>query len=133
MNEIFEFETRVYYADTDAGGIVYHSNYLNFCERARTELLRAKGIVQSKLISDFGISFVVKSIKIDFNRPAKLDDLLTIRTQIIESSSIILKMKQNIFNTKGENIIEAKVEIVCLNKNSKPVRIPKTICDTIFI
>lgn len=128
MNKIFEFVIRVYYADTDAGGVVYHSKYLDFCEKARTELLREKGIIQTKLKSDTGIIFVVKFLKIDYKKPAKLDDLLTVRTQIIENSGVIIKMSQNIFNKNEENIAQIQVELVCLNKDSKPIRIPKNIC-----
>lgn len=128
MTKTFEFKTRVYYADTDAGGVVYHSTYLDFCEKARTELLRELNIIQPKLKSDFGITFVVKSLKIDYKRSAKLDDLLIIKTQIVENTGIILKMNQEIFNENDENIANAIVEIVCLNKDLRATRIPKEIC-----
>lgn len=131
MSEVFEFQTRVYYADTDAGGVVYHSTYLDFCEKGRTELLREKGIIQTKLKSDFGIIFVVKSLKIDYKRSAKLDDLLTIKTQVVENNGIVIKMDQEIFNENNESITLVKVEIVCLNKDSKPIRIPKDICEVL--
>ncbi len=131
MNKIFEFITRVYYADTDAGGVVYHSKYLDFCEKARTELLREKGIIQTKLKLDLGITFVVKFLKIDYKKPAKLDDLLTIKTQIVENSGLIIKMNQNIFNENEENIAQIQVELVCLNKDFKPIRIPKNICEAL--
>ncbi|MDD2840278.1 MAG: tol-pal system-associated acyl-CoA thioesterase [Rickettsiales bacterium] len=131
MSKIFEFRTRVYYADTDAGGVVYHSTYLDFCEKARTELLRENEIIQTELKSNFGIVFVVKSLKIDYKKSAKLDDLLTIKTQVIENSGIIIKMNQDIFNENTETIAQIQVEIVCLNKDSRPVRIPKNICEVL--
>ena len=128
MTKTFEFKTRVYYADTDAGGVVYHSTYLDFCEKARTELLREEGIIQTKLKSDFGITFVVRSLKIDCKKSAKLDDLLTIKTQIVENTGIILKMNQEIFNENNDNVANALVEIVCLNKDLRATRIPKDLC-----
>ncbi|HSQ97178.1 MAG TPA: tol-pal system-associated acyl-CoA thioesterase [Rickettsiales bacterium] len=131
MTKTFEFKTRVYYADTDAGGVVYHSTYLDFCEKGRTELLREKGIIQTKLKSDFGITFVVKSLKIDYKKSAKLDDLLIVKTQIVENTGIILKMNQEIFNENNDNISSVQVEIVCLNKDLKPIRIPKDICEVL--
>ena len=128
MTKTFEFKTRVYYADTDAGGVVYHSTYLDFCEKARTELLREESIEQSKLKSEYGIIFVVKSLKIDYRKSARLDDLLVIRTQIIENTGIVLKMSQEVFNENNENIASVMVEIVCLNKDLRATRIPKEIC-----
>lgn len=128
MTKTFEFKTRVYYSDTDAGGVVYHSTYLDFCEKARTELLRELDILQPKLKSDFGITFVVKSLKIDYKKSAKLDDLLIIKTQIIENTGIILKMNQEIFNENNDNIASVVVEIVCLNRDLRATRIPKEIC-----
>ena len=85
MTDIFKYNFRVCYADTDTGGVVYHSKYLDICERARGEFLRSKGIIQTKLIEEFGVFFVVKSLTIDYKKPAKLDNLLTVETKIIET------------------------------------------------
>ena len=74
--ENFTYNVRVYYDSTDAGGVVYHSKYLDFCERARTEFLRSKNIIQSKLFEESGIGFVVKNASLEFKKSAKLDDLL---------------------------------------------------------
>ncbi|MDR2527100.1 MAG: YbgC/FadM family acyl-CoA thioesterase [Rickettsiales bacterium] len=118
------FNIRVYYADTDAGGIVYHSRYLDFCEKARAEYLREKGISQSSILEEYGIAFAVKDIQVIYKRPAKLDDLLTIKTKVIENTGVIIKMKQEIY--KDETLIsDIFVSLVCINKNLKPVKIPK--------
>lgn len=116
------FETRVYYSDTDAGGVVYHSRYLDFCEKARTEFLRERGIIQSKL--DF--AFVVNYCNICYKKPARLDDLLVIVTEIKKITKIAIKMVQKVF-LKDENklLIEIEVGIVCVDKDFRLVRIPE--------
>ncbi|GMO56520.1 MAG: tol-pal system-associated acyl-CoA thioesterase [Rickettsiales bacterium] len=118
------FNVRVYYADTDAGGIVYHSKYLDFCERARTELLRENGFIQSKM----SVGFVVKNAEIEYKKSAKLDDLLTIKTDIVENKGVVLKLKQEI--TKDNDLIfTMNINLVCVNMELKPVRMPKEILD----
>ena len=102
--ENFDFNVRVYYDSTDAGGVVYHSRYLDFCERARTEFLRSRGIIQSKLLAESGIGFVVKNANLEFKKSAKLDDLLQISTKIIENNGIIIKMSQEIYLISREGI-----------------------------
>ena len=127
MSEIFEYYFRVCYADTDAGGVVYHGKYFDICERARDEFLRSKGIIQTKLIDDYGVAFVVKSAKIDYKRPAKLDDLLRIETKVVENTGIVLKINQKIFDENNEQKIELDIEVVCLNKSFRLTKIPKSI------
>ena len=83
-NQTFSWPTRVYYEDTDAGGVVYHSQYLNFLERARTEWLRHLGFDHNNLRDEFKLVFVVHSMQIQFKKPAKLDDLLTISSELIK-------------------------------------------------
>ena len=134
--ENFDFNVRVYYDSTDAGGVVYHSRYLDFCERARTEFLRSRGIIQSKLFAESGIGFVVKNANLEFKKSAKLDDLLQISTKIIENNGIIIKMSQEIYlisregiNTPKDLLFEMSVNLVCINKNFRPTRIPKDIVE----
>lgn len=134
--ENFDFNVRVYYDSTDAGGVVYHSRYLDFCERARTEFLRSKGIIQSKLFAESGIGFVVKNANLEFKKSAKLDDLLQISTKIIENNGIIIKMSQEIYlisregiDTPKDLLFEMSVNLVCINKNFRPTRIPKDIVE----
>ena len=134
--ENFDFNIRVYYDSTDAGGVVYHSRYLDFCERARTEFLRSRGIIQSKLLAESGIGFVVKNANLEFKKSAKLDDLLQISTKIIENNGIIIKMSQEIYlisregiDTPKDLLFEMSVNLVCINKNFRPTRIPKDIVE----
>lgn len=134
--ENFDFNVRVYYDSTDAGGVVYHSRYLDFCERARTEFLRSRGIIQSKLLAESGIGFVVKNANLEFKKSAKLDDLLQISTKIIENNGIIIKMSQEIYlisregiDTPKDLLFEMSVNLVCINKNFRPTRIPKDIVE----
>ena len=134
--ENFDFNLRVYYDSTDAGGVVYHSRYLDFCERARTEFLRSRGIIQSKLLAESGIGFVVKNANLEFKKSAKLDDLLQINTKIIENNGIIIKMSQEIYlisregiDTPKDLLFEMSVNLVCINKNFRPTRIPKDIVE----
>ena len=134
--ENFDFNVRVYYDSTDAGGVVYHSRYLDFCERARTEFLRSRGIIQSKLFTESGIGFVVKNANLEFKKSAKLDDLLQISTKIVENNGIIIKMSQEIYLISREGIdmpkdllFEMSVNLVCINKNFRPTRIPKDIVE----
>lgn len=131
MTEIFEYYFRVCYADTDAGGVVYHGKYFDICERARGEFLRSKGILQTKLIEDYDVAFVVKSAKIDYKRPAKLDDLLKIETKVVENTGVVLKMNQKIFDENNEQKIELDIEVVCLNRNFRLTRIPKNIIESL--
>lgn len=134
--ENFDFNVRVYYDSTDAGGVVYHSRYLDFCERARTEFLRSRGIIQSKLFTESGIGFVVKNANLEFKKSAKLDDLLQISTKIVENNGIIIKMSQEIYlisregvDTPKDLLFEMSVNLVCINKNFRPTRIPKDIVE----
>lgn len=92
------FGLSVYYEDTDAGGVVYHSNYLNFMERARSEWLNELGWSVNDCAQELGVIFVVKSVNVDFNSPAKLMDKLEVRTRIIQVGKVSLEMQQDIYN-----------------------------------
>ncbi len=124
----FNLQVRVYYEDADAGGVVYHSNYLNFMERARTEWLRHAGFEQNTLIEKKGILFAVRKINIDYNKPAVFNDLLNIKTCIIEHRKASFIFEQVIFNQEDETICKAEIKIACLDsKTMKPKPIPETI------
>jgi len=112
---------RVYYEDTDLGGVVYHSKYLNFCERARSEIFFKKGA--SPVFEDY--HFVVKSIEANFLYSAKLGDILEIKTQVLEIKRASIILFQTIFNENlKRDIFEMKVVLVCL-KNNKISKIPE--------
>jgi acyl-CoA thioester hydrolase len=120
----FDWPVQVYWEDTDAGGVVYHSQYLNFMERARTEFLRSLGLVQTTLRDDLGILFVVRDIQIRFKKPAKFDDELNVNTQLLKVGRSLLEFEQNIYRG-DEHLIAAKVDVVCIGADSfKPVSIP---------
>lgn len=115
---------RVYYEDTDAGGIVYYANYLKFAERARTEMLRERGIAQSELLAKEHLAFVVRHVEMDLAKPAKLDDLLEIDTEVTRISGASLIMVQHI-RRKTTVLAEIKVTIATIHTHTmRPVRIP---------
>lgn len=118
---------RVYYEDTDAGGVVYHSNYLNFMERARTEWLRALGFEQTDLRDHLQVVIVVHSLQIQFKKPAKFNDLLTIKCHLTALGNSSWQCAQSILRD-DEVLIEAQVKAAFVNSHTfKPTRIPATI------
>jgi len=122
-----KIDIRVYYEDTDAGGIVYYSNYLKFTERCRTELLRDLGISQSNLNEKFGIKFIVHSLSIKYMNPAFLDDLLTIESSINNLKKASLDFEQNVYKIKDNSkidIISSKCKIVSIDNDNKIRPIP---------
>ena len=138
MHENFFHKLKVYYEDTDAGGVVYYANYLKFLERARTEALVKLGFNNKKIKQEFGYLIVVKSCNIEYKIPAHLEDELNIRSFIKSITKTSFFMNQ--FITRGENLIaEAKMHLVFVNKEGKPMRIPDSLfqdfrpyfCDTI--
>lgn len=124
---MFAYPVRVYYEDTDAGGVVYHSRYLNFMERARTEWLRAAGFVQSTLKQQEHVLFVVHSMQLQFKKPARLDDELQVVSCLTEMGRGSFSCQQQI--RCGETILlEAQVKVACVNADSfKPTGIPARI------
>ena len=120
----FDWPVQVYWEDTDAGGVVYHSQYLNFMERARTEFLRNLGLMQTTLRDDLGILFVVRDIQIRFKKPAKFDDAINVNTLLLKVGRSLLEFEQNIYRG-DEHLIAAKVDVVCIGADSfRPVSIP---------
>lgn len=123
----FSWPIRVYYEDTDAGGVVYHSNYLNFMERARTEWLRALGFEQTELKDKLGVIIVVHSVSIAFKRPAYFNDLLEVHCDIVKIGHGSIEIGQ-IINRSGALLIDAHVKAAFVNAITfKPVGIPQKI------
>ncbi len=123
----FNFNTRVYYEDTDAQGIVYYANYLKYLERARSEWLRKNGIPVSDLASQHRLLFVVRRLVIDYIAAAKLDDKLCITVELIEVSKVSFVLNQQVLR-EGTVLCLATLKLVCLDATTfKPVRIPDII------
>jgi acyl-CoA thioester hydrolase len=123
-HKVFSWPVRVYFQDTDAGGVVYHSSYVNFMERSRTEWLRTFGHTNSSLMKDLGVAFVVRSLKLEYLRPAVLDDLVTVTSQVKEIGRSRLNIHQTVL--RGEELlVEGEVSLVCVDlKVFKPVSVP---------
>ena len=120
MNNYF---FRVYYEDTDAGGIVYYSNYLKFIERARTEALRDIGLIQSEIADQFKLIFVVRNIFAEFIKPAKLDDLLKVKTNFKRFGMVSIGLVQEIF-LNDIKLFRAEVKLGIVDITGKPKKIP---------
>jgi acyl-CoA thioester hydrolase len=126
MNK-FSWPVRVYYEDTDGGGVVYHANYLRFMERARTEWLRSLGFGQHVLRHEHGILFVVREIKVRYVRPAVFDDALEVISELEEVRHSLMRFKQ-IIRRQDEVLTEGVVDVVCVDANKfKPVAMPPAI------
>lgn len=122
---------RVYYEDTDAGGVVYYANYLKFAERARTDMLRSLNIRQSELMHEEGIAFVVRHVEADLRKPARLDDLITIETHVDSIAGASLTMHQHI-TLEGESLVHVKVKVACVALPAmKAVRLPASLKNTL--
>ena len=128
----FNWPIRVYYEDTDAGGVVYHSQYLNFLERARTEWLRHLGFEQTDLRDNLNVIIVVHSLQIAFKKPAKFNDSLTVKSQLIALGNSSWQCAQHIYRHDellgDELLIEAQVKAAFINSITfKPTRIPAAV------
>jgi acyl-CoA thioester hydrolase len=122
----FCWPVRVYWEDTDAGGVVYHAGYVCFFERARTEWLRAKGIAQSRLASEHGVVFVVYGMQLRFLKPARLDDLLTVSVVPGHVRRASLVIEQSIRDGDGLELCRATVEVACVRaEDFRPCPIPE--------
>jgi acyl-CoA thioester hydrolase len=119
-----EHQIRVYYEDTDAGGVMYHAAYLGFAERARTECLREAGLAHSAMTAEHGVMFMVRSVQIEYLRPARLDDMLTIRTRTRACSGATVTLAQD-FYSGAATLAQARVILVCVKAASgAAARIP---------
>ena len=140
MHENFFHKLKIYYEDTDSGGVVYYANYLKFLERARTEALFSIGFSNKKVKETYNSLIIVKSCNIEYRKPAHLEDELTIRSFVKSITKTSFFMNQIITKDK-EVIVEAQVHLVFVNIEGKPVKIPDEIyskfkpyfCDTIKI
>ncbi len=118
-------QVRIYYEDTDAGGVVYHANYLGYLERGRTEFLRDRG-VSVRQLADEGQIFPVIRLEIDFRSPARLDDLLTVDTEMVLFTKSSFTLRQRIRQANNDRIlVEAVVKLVCVRPGMKPRRLPE--------
>ncbi len=118
------YSLRVYYEDTDAGGVVYHANYLGYAERGRTEALRDAGIPHAGMVERFGLMFMVHRLEIDYQRPAMLDDLLVVETEIMDVGGATALLRQTV---RGPNGVCAtlRIKLACVRLvGNKPARIP---------
>ena len=128
----FSWPTRVYWEDTDGGGIVYYANYLKFLERARTEWLRTRGFAQSQLAREPGIVFAVRSVQVDYRRPARLDDELSVTCVLEEHGAASLSFAQQVL--RGEELlVEGRVRIACLDAATmRPAPLPDFMLNTLL-
>jgi len=125
----FTWPVRVYWEDTDAGGVVYYANYLKFLERARTEWLSALGLEQDHLAQEAGVVFVVRRVEADYLKPARFNDRLTVHSELTELNRASLLMTQQI--TRGEEILlRAVVKVACVEHTMfRPAKIPPVVTE----
>ena len=121
---------RVYYEDTDAAGIVYYANYLKYAERARTEMLRLMGVQQTELRRDHGVAFAVRACSIDYRRPARLDDLLEVRSHLRALGGATAEAGQ-VISRDGAPLVTLEVRLACVRDDGKPARMPGHLRDAL--
>lgn len=125
---VFRWPVRVYYEDTDSGGVVYYANYLRFLERARTEWLRSMGFEQEKLAKEAGLVFAVSRIDVQFLAPARLDDLLLVTITLAKQGRASLHLIQEIGHEgRGQVLVKAQVRIGMLNRHFRPTGMPPSL------
>ena len=128
MSKNFNHKIKVYYEDTDAGGVVYYANYLKYLERARTEALIKIGLSNLKIRNNFKALIIVKSCNVDYKKSAYLEDELNIKSYILSLTKTSFVMSQTITKDKIV-IVEAKIHLVFVNEKAKPIKIPKLVVD----
>ena len=128
MSKNFNHKIKVYYEDTDAGGVVYYANYLKYLERARTEALIKIGLSNLKIKDNFKALIIVKSCNIDYKKSAYLEDELNIKSYILSLTKTSFVMSQTIIKNKIV-IVEAKIHLVFVNEKAKPIKISKLVVD----
>ena len=129
MHKTFSHNVKIYYEDTDSGGVVYYANYLKYFERARTEALLNIGLSNLKIKDEFNSLIIVKSCKIEYKKPAYLENNLTIKSFISSFSKTSFVMDQSIYRD-DLLIVDAKIHLVFVNTIGKPTKIPKLILDS---
>ena len=118
-----KFKIKIYYEDTDSGGVVYYANYLKFLERARTEMISSLGLSNKKLIEENEVFIIVKSCNIEYKKPIKLEDIILVKSKVksVSRSSFIM---EQIIEKDGNLVSEAEIVLVTVNKEGKPIKIP---------
>ena len=124
MSKQFKHNIKIYYEDTDSGGVVYYANYLKYLERARSEAIYSLGLSNSILQKDYGTLIIVKSCNIKYKKPAKFEDELEVMSSVISKTRTSFSMLQ-IIKRQEETISEAEVQLVTVNKDGKPIKIPE--------
>ena len=124
MSKYFKYKFKIYYEDTDSGGVVYYANYLKYLERARSEAIYSLGLTNIKLQKHHGALIIVKSCNIEYKKPARFEDELEIISSVLTKTKTSFTMKQ-IIKKHEELISEADVQLVTVNKEGKPIKIPK--------
>ena len=124
MSKQFKHKVKIYYEDTDAGGVVYYANYLKYLERARSEAIYSLGLTNTNLQKDHASLIIVKSCNIEYKKPARFEDELEIISSILSKTKTSFTMLQ-IIKKKEEIISEATVQLVTVNKEGKPIKIPE--------
>ena len=126
MSNEFIHEVKVYYEDTDSGGVVYYSNYLKFLERARTEMINSIGLSNKKLLEEHKTLIIVKSCNVEYLSPSKLEDRLQIYSSIESLNKASFVMSQDI-KKDDDLIVKAKIKLVTVNNEGKPIKIPSVL------
>jgi acyl-CoA thioester hydrolase len=127
----FSWPARVYYEDTDAGGVVYYANYLRFFERARTEWLRSFGLNQDRLAQEQDLIFVVRRAALEFSKPARLDDLLEVTVEPLKLARVYVELAQEA-RRGAQVLVRAEIQVACVNQRSfKPAAIPHSLRESI--
>ena len=126
MSKQFKHNIKIYYEDTDSGGVVYYANYLKYLERARSEAIYSLGLSNSILQEDYGTLIIVKSCNIKYKKPAKFEDELEVMSSVISKTRTSFSMLQ-IIKRQEETISEAEVQLVTVNKDGKPIKIPENL------
>jgi acyl-CoA thioester hydrolase len=130
LSEKFLWPVRVYYEDTDVGGVVYYANYLKFMERARTEYLRARGFEQDRLMAEDGIMFAVVNAELTFRKAARFNDLLYVSCAIEEHTRTTVRFAQDVQRAGGELLCEGRIRAACLDVRSlRPRAIPDRVLE----
>ncbi|MEA1650402.1 YbgC/FadM family acyl-CoA thioesterase [Nitrospirillum sp. BR 11164] len=147
VDDVHHFPVRVYYEDTDAGGIVYHANYLRYAERARTEMLRTLGVPHAKQVAATGVAFAVRRCTMDFLAPARLEDTLLVRSRITSVTGATVLAEQTIYRPqsggivapgmatpdmgKGEDqvLVRLSLKLACINAQGRAVRVPTPVAE----
>ena len=132
MSNEFIHEVKVYYEDTDSGGVVYYSNYLKFLERARTEMINSIGLSNKKLLEEHKTLIIVKSCNVEYLSPSKLEDRLQIYSSIESINKASFVMSQDI-KKDDDLIVKAKIKLVTVNNEGRPIKIPSVLKNKLTI